>query len=98
MSATTLDRLVRMANQIAAEFEHQQPGNAAAATWDHIWHFWDPRMKAQILDHLAAGEAGLSTAAMRAVELLRTGGEPVPQTQATEFGLDSEGNAPADAG
>ena len=80
---STVDRLVRMANQIAEEFEHQQPGNSALATYDHLWHFWDPRMKALILAH---GRAGLSPAAAAAVLKLRDGSEPAPQTRATEFG------------
>jgi formate dehydrogenase subunit delta len=71
MSATTLERLVRMANQIAAEFENQQPGDAVAATWDHVRLFWDPRMKTQILAHLAAGGAGLSPISLAAIEMLR---------------------------
>ncbi len=71
MSASTLEREVRMANQIAAEFENQQPGQAVAATADHIVQFWDPRMKAQILAHALAGGAGLSPLAAAAVALLR---------------------------
>ncbi|QXQ07162.1 formate dehydrogenase subunit delta [Sphingosinicellaceae bacterium] len=98
MSATTIDRLVRMANQIAAEFDHQQPGNAPAATYDHLWHFWDPRMKAQILDHAAGGGDGLSPAAAIAVARLADGREPVSQTRATEFGADADGNTEGDAG
>ena len=85
MSGTTLDRLIRMANQIAAEFAHQQPGNAVAATYDHLWHFWDPRMKAAILAHSAEGGAGLSEPAAAAVARLARGREPEPQTRATEF-------------
>ena len=41
----TLDKLVYMANQIAREFENQRPREAIDATWDHLWHFWDPRMR-----------------------------------------------------
>lgn len=92
MSAT-LDKLVRMANQIAEEFDHQQGANAAQATWDHLWHFWDPRMRAQIVAHLDAGGAGLSETSRTAVALLRGGGQPASQTPATEFG-----NAQEDAG
>ena len=94
----THDKLARMANQIAAEFDHQQPGNAPEATYDHIWHFWDPRMKAQMLDHIAGGGDGLSPAAAAAVARLTDGREPVSQTRATEFGADADGNTEADAG
>ena len=98
MSKTTIERLVNMANQIATEFDHQQPGNAAAATHDHMWHFWDPRMKGQILDHLAAGGVGLHAAAAKAVARLAGNREPASQTRATEFGTDADGNTEGDAG
>ncbi len=94
----TLDKLVRMVNQIAAELEHQQGANAAAATWDHLWHFWDPRMRAQIVAHLDAGGAGLSRTGRDAVVLLRTGAEPRSQTPATEFAVGAAGNTQGDAG
>ena len=74
MSTTTLERLVRMANQIAAEFINQQPVSAAAATAEHIRLFWDPRMLAMILAHGAAGGKGLDAVAAAAVAMLR--GEP----------------------
>lgn len=90
----TLERLIRMANQIAAELDHQQPGNAAQATYDHLWHFWDPRMKAAIVAHAAGGGAGLSPPAAAAVARLARGREPAPQTPATEFA--GPGTAPLD--
>lgn len=70
MSATTQERLVRMANQIAAEFVNQQPGGAAAATAEHVRLFWDPRMLSMIRAHVAAGESGLSPVAAAAIAML----------------------------
>jgi formate dehydrogenase subunit delta len=81
----SLDRLVYMANQIAREFENQRPGEAVDATWDHLWHFWDPRMRSMILAHLAAGGEGLGETARAAVAKLALPVEPEPQTKATEF-------------
>lgn len=81
----TLDRLVYMANQIAREFANQRPGDAVEATWDHLWHFWDPRMRGMIVDHLHAGGEGLSEIARAAVAKFATRAEPEAQTQATEF-------------
>ena len=72
MSATTLARLVRMANQIAAEFANQRP-DAAAATAEHIRLFWDPRMLTMLLAHVAAGGDGLSPVAAAATAMLRGG-------------------------
>jgi formate dehydrogenase subunit delta len=95
MSAGTLDRLIAMANQIAHEFANQRPGEAAQATYDHLWHFWDPRMRSLILAHLASGGAGLSEDAREAVgRLQRSTGEPRSVTKATEFNKagDHEGD------
>ncbi len=58
MSGRTLDKLIYMANQIAREFANQRPNEAVEATWDHLWHFWDPRMRAMIVAHLQAGGDG----------------------------------------
>lgn len=96
MNSTTLDRLVYMANQIAREFSSQHPGEAAQATYDHLWHFWDPRMRSMILDHHAAGGSGLSDVAREAItKLQRSSGQPRPVTKATEFNkaADNEGDA-----
>ena len=94
----TAARLVRMANQIANEFEHQQGANAADATWDHIWHFWDPRMRAAIVAQEAAGGSGLTDTAAAAVRRLGCGQEPKSQSRATAFGADADGNRQGDAG
>ena len=83
--SSTLDKLVYMANQIAREFENQRPREAVDATWDHLWHFWDPRTREMIVAHLQAGGAGLGETAKAAVAKLATPVEPRPQTKATEF-------------
>jgi len=98
----SLDRLVYMANQIAREFENQRPHEAVDATWDHLWHFWDPRMREMILAHLLAGGEGLGETARAAVAKLATPIEPDPQTKATEFNKagdhESGRNLMSDAG
>jgi formate dehydrogenase subunit delta len=86
MTSGTLATLVHMANQIARELASQRPGEAAQATYDHLWHFWDPRMRQLIVAHLDAGGEGLSEIALQAVRKLeRSTGEPRSTTQATEF-------------
>lgn len=70
MSGATQERLVRMANQIAAEFVNQAPRDAAAATSEHIRLFWDPRMLLMIRAHVAAGGSGLSPVATEAIAML----------------------------
>ena len=94
----TLDRLIYMANQIATAFAYQEPDKAAAAVYDHLWHFWDPRMRRLIVEHLAGGGEGLGDVARRAVERLAISGqEPRPVTQATDFS-PAGGEAASDAG
>lgn len=84
----TLDRLIYMANQIARNLAtHPDP---AAATADHVLHFWDPRMKALILDHVTCGGAGLEPSALAALTVLRAGAEPAPQTLATAINGGSD--------
>jgi formate dehydrogenase subunit delta len=69
---STLDKLIHMANQIAVELGHQQPAAAVEATYNHLWHFWDPAMRKVIVAHLAAGGAGLDPVARDAVARLAT--------------------------
>lgn len=97
MSGTD-DRLVYMANQIAAAFRHQAPDKAIAATYDHIWHFWDPRMRQRLLEHLDRGGGGLDEIARGAVARLRSDREPAPITQATRFTSIGDAAAASDAG
>ena len=72
MSASSPDRLVYMANQIGKFFASQGESEAVAGTADHIRKFWDPRMRAIILDHVSKGGAGLDPVAKKAVEQLRS--------------------------
>jgi formate dehydrogenase subunit delta len=65
---------VRLANDIAAQFTHKPLDEAAEAIATHVRAFWEPRMRAALLQHLAAGGAGLDPIALRAAELLRPAG------------------------
>lgn len=62
---TSVERLVYMANQIAANFT-QEP-DPAAATAHHMELYWDPRMKQLICEH---DRAGLSPVAAKAITSL----------------------------
>jgi len=86
MSAT-IDTLRRMANDIARNLASMGEEKAVLATADHIDHFWDPRMKAQIF---AADLAELSPIARAAIEHLAGGAHPDSQTRATEFNTVGE--------
>jgi formate dehydrogenase subunit delta len=64
-------RLVAMANDIAAFFD-SEPDKAVAAEGvrSHLQRFWDPRMRREIIAHVAAGGAGLTATAHEAVKRL----------------------------
>ncbi len=64
------DRLVLMANQIGRFFAHQGPDRAPDAIADHLRKFWDPRMRAGLQAHVAAGGTGLDPLPLLAVSLL----------------------------
>ena len=65
----TTNRLVQMANQVAAFFASYPEGEAIDGTASHLKAYWDPRMRREIEAHLAekAG-AGLSHIALEAVK------------------------------
>jgi formate dehydrogenase subunit delta len=62
---TSLEKLIMMANQIAANLQHEP--DPAKATAEHIRQFWDPRMKAMIAGN---GQQGLSATAAKALALI----------------------------
>ena len=66
-----VQRLVAMANDIAAFFD-SEPDKAVAAEGVrfHITRFWDPRMRREIIAHVAGGGEGLSATAQTAVAML----------------------------
>jgi len=65
------EKLSYMANQIARFFASRPEEQAVAGTADHIRLFWDPRMRSQILAHLAAGGEGLDPIARAAIARLK---------------------------
>jgi formate dehydrogenase subunit delta len=70
-----VERLVAMANDIAAFFD-SEPDKAVAAEGVrfHITRFWDPRMRREIIAHVEGGGAGLTATAEAAVRLLMPDG------------------------
>ncbi len=58
----SIERLVYMANQIAANLATNDDPVASVA--DHIQQFWDPRMKMLIFEHRSAGLSPIAAAAI----------------------------------
>ncbi|MGQ4598623.1 formate dehydrogenase subunit delta [Nocardia sp. R6R-6] len=44
---------MRLATEIAAQFRHVPPQEAAATIAEHIRRYWEPRMRAQLLDQVS---------------------------------------------
>ncbi|MEM8854831.1 MAG: formate dehydrogenase subunit delta [Pseudomonadota bacterium] len=68
---TSAERIVMMANQIARNLAVQDSDGAVAGTAEHIKKFWDSRMKAIALAHMAEGGEGLTPIAHAALERLK---------------------------
>jgi formate dehydrogenase subunit delta len=69
-----------MANDIAAQFHHRPPAEAAEEVARHIRLFWEARMRADLLAQVAAGaeeDDGIDPIVTDAAELLRA--DLVPQ-------------------
>ncbi len=69
---TTLERLVYMANQIAANLATDE--DPAGAVAEHIALFWDPRMKKLIFDHDSGGLSPVAAAAIHQLAQKQNGG------------------------
>ncbi|MCL4186590.1 MAG: formate dehydrogenase subunit delta [Rhodobacteraceae bacterium] len=67
----TAERIVYMANQIATFFETAAPASVADGVAGHINDFWEPRMRAALIAHAAAGGAGLKPAVLAALPAVR---------------------------
>jgi len=66
-----VDKLVRMANQIAGFFAHEGRDKAPASIADHIQKFWDLRMRKEIIEAVTAERAkNLDPLALVAVQQL----------------------------
>ena len=61
---------VRMANEIAAQFRHLSHEAAVSAVAGHLRSFWEPRMRAQLLEQVAAGGEGIDPLVREAVAQL----------------------------
>jgi len=68
--SNTLDKLIRMANQIACNFAARGEQVAVKDTAEHIRKFWDPGMRQSIQDYLSTDGAGLSPIASEALREL----------------------------
>jgi len=62
---------VRLANDIARQFHHLGLEAGSVAVADHIIRFWDPRMRAALLDLVHEGGTDLDPLVAAAADRLR---------------------------
>ena len=65
------DKLIRMANQIAAFMRSKPREQALEGLAAHISDYWEPRMRRQLFALLAAGGQGLDPLVIDAAPLIR---------------------------
>jgi formate dehydrogenase subunit delta len=70
--SSTLPPYVRLANEIARQFAHRAPADAATAIANHMTLAWDPRMKKALIAHVDAGAEDLDPVAALAAQQLAT--------------------------
>ncbi len=80
------DKLVTMANQIAAFHRRKPAEDAAREVAAHVERFWERRMRDAAYAHLDSGGAGLDASASAGLTLLREreagrGEDPVERSE-----------------
>lgn len=66
-----VERLVAMANDIAAFFDSEaDKAVAAEGVRLHMSRYWEPRMRRAIIEHVQKGAAGLTPTARAGIERL----------------------------
>lgn len=65
------EKLVRMANQIAAFFASMPREEAVAGVAEHITNFWEPRMRVALFSVLESGREDLDPLVREAAPRIR---------------------------
>ena len=71
MTSAKVDKLVRMANQIAEYFAPLPEAEGASGVANHLKRFWAPKMIAELVERSKTEDCGLNEIATRGVERLR---------------------------
>ena len=65
------EKLVYMANQIAAFFSAQGEARAVPNVADHLMKYWDPHMRRSLLVQAANSKSGIDPLVRKALPLLK---------------------------
>ena len=72
MTASEIEHLVKMANQIAENFAFSGGEESqVAAVVDHLTRFWAPPMKQHLLEYVGSGGEGVSEPVLRALDQIK---------------------------
>ena len=91
----SIEKLTRMANQIAGFFRSYPEDKALAGIRDHLVAFWTPGMREAILAHANRGGEGLDPLVVRALKRGQAGESPIEKETA---GPEKVGQLGSDAG
>ncbi|NOG70634.1 formate dehydrogenase subunit delta [Roseicella sp. DB1501] len=89
------EKLIRMANQIAAFFRAYPEAEAVAGTREHIQAFWTPGMRRALAGFCAAGMPGIDAVVVAAMREGDLAGSPIHREVA---GPETLGPMESDAG
>lgn len=95
-TASTAEKLVRMANQIATFFHSKPREEGVAGVAEHINKFWEPRMRRQFFELLDAGGKGFDDLVLAAAPKVRP--PAAPEGAGIGAGADVERGAPGGKG
>jgi formate dehydrogenase subunit delta len=93
--ADKMQKMVRMANDIANFFRTYSDEEAAKGVHEHIRAFWTPKMREEFLAYAASDGAGIQPRVLLAIARLRT---PPSVIHKAVAGPDELGQATSDAG
>jgi formate dehydrogenase subunit delta len=62
---------IRLATEIAAQFKHVPTEQGAAAIAGHVRRFWDPRMRARLIEEVAQASDDCDPLVVAAVGVLQ---------------------------
>ncbi len=71
------EKLVRMANQIAAFFRSYPQDEAVAGIHKHVTAFWTPRMRDQLVTYCEEADHGLDPLALTALKITPKAKSPI---------------------
>jgi formate dehydrogenase subunit delta len=91
----SIEKLTRMANQIAGFFRSYPDDKALAGIRDHLVSFWTPGMRNALLAHVGQGGDGLDPLVVRALRDDQPGESPIAKEVA---GPEVVGQLGSDAG